>query len=738
ILCLTEEMTAVPEEVEEAKREGIPIDYNCSALEILSVNGKVSGLRVINVRNVKFEDDGSISMEQIAGSEFILPAERVIIAIGQKPDSSVLNIKGLNIARNSTIEVDALTLETNLPGIFAGGDGVTGSKDVVSAMAAGLRAAESIHRYLQGIPLKEGRSLELPKPVSVDIEQRKAAPYQRAKMPALNLSRRKEGSLETNLGLTPEIAEKESLRCLDCAGCCECQECEKACEVNAVNLQDCCSEQQIESAALISFLNLEEELMVTARHKQNRLETPVSTDWKADIHKGAAMALKAALESGLISAERIPAVQPQTAVQESGVKTGAAVFLCSCGGNTSAVLDFAGLENNLLGLEGVSAVHKIMQSCTTEGAEEIKKISDAAGAGRVVLASCRCCNWEQVCFSCSDRRIMCQENLKNKLPAEKPVEFVNIREMAAWLYRDNPAEATQVALEAITAGVKRAAGVKTNGFGKTGVEARVLVISRSLSGWSAAVRLAQQGYAVTLLSGLEARTIKGLSADFRTAADDLLKEIARLNVDMLPWPDGLTINGTPGQYEAEIRFKPSAKKVICGEIILDLTDLSAEDIKWLNESNLLSRVLKRLQVNGGSETHIDLDLYPFTIRETAGITIIQPSLDRNCDEIITAGEAAAAQASGYIYHQSIRPRGSAVVINRSLCRGCGDCSQICSLIELKLAAAGVIYADVSPALCLGCGTCTAVCPTGAIKQPAQSEEDLEVALETILNESKTQ
>ena len=175
ILCVTDKMTAVKEEVEEASREGIPIDYNVSVVEILGDGEKVTGVRCQRVKKVTFDADGKADIEYIPGSDFTLKADRVVIAIGQRPNSAALNIKNLNLGRNSTIVVDPLTLETNMPGVFAGGDAVTGSNNVVSAMAAGLRAAESIDRYIKGHDLDKGRTLESPKPVEVDLEKRKAS-----------------------------------------------------------------------------------------------------------------------------------------------------------------------------------------------------------------------------------------------------------------------------------------------------------------------------------------------------------------------------------------------------------------------------------------------------------------------------------------------------------------------------------------------------------------------------------
>ncbi len=141
ILCVTEAMTAVKEDVDEAVKEGIPIDYNVSAVEIMGDGANVTGVRCQKVKNVTFDAEGKISMEYIPGSEFVVKADHVIVAIGQRPNSAVLNIKNLSFGRNATIKVDPLTLETDIPGVFAGGDAVTGSNNVVKAMSAAISGA---------------------------------------------------------------------------------------------------------------------------------------------------------------------------------------------------------------------------------------------------------------------------------------------------------------------------------------------------------------------------------------------------------------------------------------------------------------------------------------------------------------------------------------------------------------------------------------------------------------------
>jgi glutamate synthase (NADPH) small chain len=86
----------------------------------------------------------------ISGTEEILPFDSVIIAIGQNPSPLIpATYKKLEIGRYGNIVVDPETCETNIPGIFAGGDIATGAATVISAMGMGRKAAKSILKYMQ-------------------------------------------------------------------------------------------------------------------------------------------------------------------------------------------------------------------------------------------------------------------------------------------------------------------------------------------------------------------------------------------------------------------------------------------------------------------------------------------------------------------------------------------------------------------------------------------------------------
>jgi NADPH-dependent glutamate synthase beta subunit-like oxidoreductase/NAD-dependent dihydropyrimidine dehydrogenase PreA subunit len=741
ILCVTDQMTAVKEEVDEAIKEGIPIDYNVSMVEVLGDGANVTGVRCMKVKNVTFDTDGKINMEYIQGSEFTLKADRVVVAIGQRPNSAALNIKNLNFGRGTCIAANPLTLETSIPGIFAGGDAVTGSNNVVSAMASGLRAAESIDRYIKGHDLKKGRILEPPVPVEVDLEDRKAAPHKRAKMPSLPAAKRKGNYEETNLGLPEDLAKRETERCLNCAICCECLECELACELKAVNHQDTVKSLDIESESVINFISQKDNIREVKKTGIYNVADAGDCNIPAELGKASAVALSAAIDLKLKEVEktntRIPVLASQPRLLPVNAENRTAVFLCRCGDGISSVIDLIKVSEAISTLPEVYNVQEIAQSCVPEAAKQIKDYVEKEKISHVVLAACRCCNLEQICFSCTDRRVMCQRNLIVDLPPCVNIEFANIREQCAWIHKDDPAGATTKAIEIIIASLIRAQKMAPAVYEPRAVTNSALVIGAGLSGLAAARNMAVQGYGVTFISALDVINLKKQSAEYRQNADMLLKELMELNVRVNPWPQALELNGAPGKYEAVMKYGEQTSKIEAGVVILDLYKAGKDDLDVLANSNLISRVIAR-QHNMSRISNLDATtVHSFTVRETAGIFMIAPAGEPSTAEQITMGEATAARASTYLTQETFKPRSSSVVINKKMCRGCGDCVSLCPYIELQPDSRGVSYASIDPALCFGCGACISVCPTGAISQPLQSESGITAALESLLKKAKS-
>ena len=227
------EMPAVATEVEEAEREGVEIHFLAVPVSVLSKDDKLTGIQCIRMELGEPDASGRRRPVPVKGSEFNMDIDNVIIAIGQTVDKAMLP-KELEYTGWGTLSVDPVTLQTNIEGVFAGGDVVAGPADVIGAIAAGKEAAISIERYLEEVDLKEGR----PTPV----KQVKEVPKEgveikvRSTMPVLEPEKRK-GFVEVELGLDEKMAIEEAKRCLNCGVCSECLECVKACEPKAINFE---------------------------------------------------------------------------------------------------------------------------------------------------------------------------------------------------------------------------------------------------------------------------------------------------------------------------------------------------------------------------------------------------------------------------------------------------------------------------------------------------------------------
>jgi heterodisulfide reductase subunit A-like polyferredoxin len=152
--------------------------------------------------------------------------DAVFMAVGMADAESITHLfKGLKRNRKGTIQVNSVSLETVLKGIFAGGDSVTGPGTIVESMAHGRRAALSIDRYLRGEDLLEGR----------ESEGRQTSPFQSILLASKRKEREALPDMVKPLGsaLTPEEAIEEAKRCLNCGGCSDCGECARYCQPKA-------------------------------------------------------------------------------------------------------------------------------------------------------------------------------------------------------------------------------------------------------------------------------------------------------------------------------------------------------------------------------------------------------------------------------------------------------------------------------------------------------------------------
>lgn len=211
-----EEMPVDLRELDQVEEEGIKVHYLTQPIRVLSKDGPtLSGVRCIRNRLGEPERDGRRRPIPVEGSEFDIDIDLLIPAVSQSPDISFLPEEiGLEISKWDRLAVNPETSETNVPGIFAGGDFVTGPRDVIRVIADGRKAALSIHQYLSGETYEKRPSCFTPAPeIRIDPDLEKIS---RQRVETIPVKERNSFEKEVELGLSKESARREAKRCLQC------------------------------------------------------------------------------------------------------------------------------------------------------------------------------------------------------------------------------------------------------------------------------------------------------------------------------------------------------------------------------------------------------------------------------------------------------------------------------------------------------------------------------------------
>lgn len=208
------EMPASAEEIEEALREGIRFRHGVGPKRLVGEKGTVTGVEFRTVSRV-FDEQGRFSPLFNEGSEFVVPADTVIVSIGQTGDFSFLRPEDGVETRGGRIVIDPATLATSAPGIYAGGDAAFGPRIAINAIADGKRAARSIDEHLRGRPRPEFDGV-----VEIDVHGRyeRTLDFEgipRQKPPTRPIERRI-GIAEVEECFGEVQARREGSRCLRC------------------------------------------------------------------------------------------------------------------------------------------------------------------------------------------------------------------------------------------------------------------------------------------------------------------------------------------------------------------------------------------------------------------------------------------------------------------------------------------------------------------------------------------
>jgi NADPH-dependent glutamate synthase beta subunit-like oxidoreductase/Pyruvate/2-oxoacid:ferredoxin oxidoreductase delta subunit len=213
------DMPAQVEEIEAAEREGVVIRTGLTVSEVVVRDGLTVALRCTPVPAAGAADGPGTTSGVSAGAPGAVdvPARTILVAIGEEPDPSILpEGSGIEISAWAGVVADSRTLATGRAGIFAGGDVVSGAKTIIDAVAAGRRAAGSIHEYLAGVTDGEAailRAVRYPTPpepaLDVDLTPR---PRQRPALPIVD----PRTFAPAQAGFEPAMAKAEAGRCFRC------------------------------------------------------------------------------------------------------------------------------------------------------------------------------------------------------------------------------------------------------------------------------------------------------------------------------------------------------------------------------------------------------------------------------------------------------------------------------------------------------------------------------------------
>jgi thioredoxin reductase/ferredoxin len=264
-----DEMVVDEEELEETAREGMQFVYLASPLEVLAdERGHVRGVRFVRNKLGEPDASGRRSPQPIEGSEFEIPCESVLLALGQAPDLTWLaEFPEFKVKRWRDLGVDPETYQSKVEKIFIGGDYRTGPTTIIEAVADGRSAAQQVARYLDPFAVSvdipeyheivtlrrsstpdntgqiagEGELARVYHNMSVDYDR-----IPRQEMPKLAKSERRGLFLEVNRGYEVAQAVAESDRCLKCNFnieiigelCIICGGCVDVCPMDVIHMVD--------------------------------------------------------------------------------------------------------------------------------------------------------------------------------------------------------------------------------------------------------------------------------------------------------------------------------------------------------------------------------------------------------------------------------------------------------------------------------------------------------------------
>lgn len=233
------EMPAITEEIDECLAEGIPIEFLSAPVKVHSEDGKITRAECIRMKLGEPDASGRRRPIPVEGSNFFIETDQIITAIGETPDLSF--VSGELKIENWGVPADDYG-QTNIPGVFAGGDASTGEGTVAHAIGSGHRAAIAIRKYLEGGKPEEQDKL----PQALQKADHRVVRYEdlntdyfdpkiRIEADSVPVHKRRDNFLEINQGMELAYTILEAQRCMSCGTCVSCDNCYVFCPDAAIH-----------------------------------------------------------------------------------------------------------------------------------------------------------------------------------------------------------------------------------------------------------------------------------------------------------------------------------------------------------------------------------------------------------------------------------------------------------------------------------------------------------------------
>ena len=559
-----------------AQDEGVKILDQLQVTAFLGKNGAFEALRCMPTQPGP-PDAAGICWPKIIedGNSVEILFDKALVAIGQQglfkeADQNFC----LDVTQQGFVGVNDLMC-TNLPGVYAAGDIVTGPTSVVSSMASGRVAAAAVHKAISGEPI----SLKTARPQNFDLT---AIPsdIRLQKRPETHLIpplQRLEGFVEVSQTWDASSAVSEAKRCLQCGSCAECLECLAACgENNAIRHQQV-EEELIEQAGVVI---LADPSMAPALKGEDVIRAYPTENTRGTVHdlfvRGYAAAAEALVllktDAPTPRGYGVPFSTPDSGLSPE-IRMG--VFVCRCKDSMGWDPEMDAWIDKIYMREGVRHVEVLSAACTPETTAAMVRTIRTKRLTRVVLASCVCCPLDFVCSACTDQRSRLKASLFMGTGVSRSmVETCNIRGEALHYLKQDPGVAKKRFYGLMERSIRRARMLKPLPSPLRSYNFTTAAIGSSEAAIKSAWTLAGIGIEVFLIGGKDS---------------PLSVNLSHPNIHCFEGSSVDALTGTIGNFQISYWIEGKKRFVNAGAVILG--PRSSRKVPYIPQQRLPGRTI---------------------------------------------------------------------------------------------------------------------------------------------------